>query len=171
MDFDSFKLEYPQFSEYNDITEVFLYVCREGMLDLAKVLVTNFPNIDVHSRRPGFLPKEHAFRFACKNNHIEMVKWLKSTWPNINHREEEDYAIKSSLYHVKISKWLITLYNIEDIHIVINIYFKYQLTNNIRYIIGFFDLTHLVIGEKYQSEFDDMLLEHNSNFNRKSARK
>ena len=171
MNFSNFKKQHSVIGHKLDPTSAFLCACSNGVLELAKSLIENFPDIDVHAAIEVDFFKESAFRIACTNGHIEVAKWLKSTWPSINYREGKDYVIYFS-NEDEVSKWLISLYNIENIDAVINIYFRLDKIDYINYIIAEFDIVNLSVKQEFQSKFNDMILEYHSNFNKmKSARK
>ena len=105
---------------------------------------------------------------------------MKSEWPQniylcydqyINIRENNNFAVYLMDNH-KLSKWLISLYSIENIDELINIYFRHDRIDYIRHIITEFDLYELRINPQYQSKFDDIIQDIQGNLkSKKSARK
>lgn len=57
-------------NNFNNNTYLFRCACRNGALDFAKWLYTNFKNIDIHAFN------EYAFRSACMFGYLDIAKWL-----------------------------------------------------------------------------------------------
>ena len=54
----------------DNVNHCFRDACKAGNLDLAKWLIENFNNIDVHAYN------EYAFIFCCNNGHLDVAKLL-----------------------------------------------------------------------------------------------
>ena len=101
---------------YNiDYNYLFETACNSDSFDMAKWLLTVFPNINVSN------DNETSFIYACKNNNIQMAKWLLEIQPNINilvnTNIDDDYINILSYIsldnfredYIDISNWLISL--------------------------------------------------------------
>lgn len=64
----------------------FSYSCRNGHLNIAKLLYDTYPNTDVHFH------SEYAFRYSCENGHLDVVKWLVNNFQNIDVHGYGEYA-------------------------------------------------------------------------------
>ena len=79
------------------------YACMNGHLEIVKLLLGSYPDINVHACDQG------AFRFACSNGHLEVAKYLKSYYPEIDHKKHNilyDEYNEVCIYDTKILKWL-----------------------------------------------------------------
>lgn len=81
-------------------------ICSKGYLEIAKWLITIFPNINVREL------DDTAFRIACDRGHLKVAQWLKSSFPDINHRAVDDYAFRTACEngHLEVAQWLKTTF-------------------------------------------------------------
>jgi len=61
-----------------NISIIFSSTCCVGNLKIAKILITKFPNINVH------ITNDYAICMAIHNNHFEMAKWLYDNFKPFN---------------------------------------------------------------------------------------
>ena len=82
-----------------NINKQFQDLCRNGKLEEAKLLYSNYPTINISAYY------ECAFRGACFNGHLNIAKWLLKIKPTINISAENEYAFKSacSKGHLKVA--------------------------------------------------------------------
>ena len=52
---------------FNFNVKTFTFMCKEGYLDVAKML---------HQMKPDILKNNHAYHYASRNGHMEVVQWL-----------------------------------------------------------------------------------------------
>ena len=89
------KTDYNKFIEY----------CQNGNLDMAKLLLSAKPDIDISAHN------EWAFRISCIYGHLEVAKWLLSVKPYIDISAENEFAFRLSCSHghLEVAKWLLSL--------------------------------------------------------------
>lgn len=137
----------------SNYSRCFIYACSHGQLNTAKYLVSNV-KIDVH------FDEDSAFKYSCHNNHYSVAKWLYSTYPEINYRTSNDYPLAATLfnYYDKIAKYLITLYDDNNIDVAINLCFKGARPDLISYIIDIYSIESRIVNTIYQAHFDVLVL-------------
>ena len=89
----------------------FITACKYGQLNIAKWLINDYPNINIH------VYNDKAFKRSCYNEHFEIVQWLieyaNSIRSPIDIHAQNERAIKLSFsngqYHV--TKWLIKTFD------------------------------------------------------------
>jgi len=80
-------------------------IATSGQLDLLKLLLKNYPDLDVHHE------EDTAFSLACEYNHFELAKWLYSNYPMIDVSADDEYAFTWALClkNVEIYEWLLSI--------------------------------------------------------------
>ena len=88
-------------SDYNKFIEYF----QNGNLDMAKLLLSAKPDIDISAHN------EWAFRISCIYGHLEVAKWLLAIKPDIDISAHDEYAFRSSCEkgHLEVAKWLLSI--------------------------------------------------------------
>ena len=122
------KTDYNKFIEY----------CQNGNLDMAKLLLSAKPDIDISAHN------EWAFRISCIYGHLEVAKWLLSLKPDIDISAGYEGAFRSSCEkgHLEVAKWLfsikpnIDMTNKQKVALIsLNVYLKckYWQSQSVRY--------------------------------------
>lgn len=88
----------------NENTKTAFQKSCNSHIDVAKLSIKSFPNIDSHSYN-------HAFQCSCAEGHIQIAKWLIEFNPDINIRDFYHYVFRSSCSrgHYNVAKWLTTI--------------------------------------------------------------
>ena len=91
----------------NLIENVFIEACRIGNLQIAKMLLIKFPNINYH------VNDERLFRRACSGGYLDLVQWLVENFTDIDYHSCNDDAFKNAcLYkHLSIVKLLLNIFS------------------------------------------------------------
>ena len=90
------------------LNELFRYSCKKGQLEIAKLLVTIRPYIDITGNFRGFYCPFYA---VCQGGHLEVAKWLLS---QLDCDLPDDYVKLMFLIicrygQVNIAKWLLEI--------------------------------------------------------------
>ena len=84
---------------------MFMNVCGNGHLEVAKWLLKSDPSIDIHFRNDG------AFNLACTYGRLEVAKWLWQLDLNVDLHANNDNAFEKACEngHLEIAEWLLQL--------------------------------------------------------------
>jgi ankyrin repeat protein len=108
--------------------------CKNGHLEIVKLLLKTFPNIDIH------IYDEYAFRMSCSYGHLEIAKLLINIDPKIYVNVLDDRAFRLACVHghYDVVEWLCENFLI-DIYSCDNMAFKMSCLNGhlgiVKYLI------------------------------------
>lgn len=88
-------------------TELFIYSCKNGHLDVVKWLIEEF-DIDIR------VFQDNAFITCCSNGHINIAKFLVNLNANIYVRRTKSFLIACKNGHLNIVQWLSVQQNAQE---------------------------------------------------------
>lgn len=179
MNFSTFQSQYETIANCRSIENAFYKLCHEENSPLIHILLTTFdfdigrnfvimcamcnisavqfasglPGINIH------YDNEAAFRSACKYRNLSIVQWLKTIWPDIDHTADQHDAFESSLESSfdQQCRYLISLYRADNVCSIIVMCLRRGRYDMLTYIIEYFDIHELSIGDEYQSQLDSAI--------------
>ena len=125
------------------VSTLAITICRYGYLEVFKLLVKLFPQVDT------YMPylRDEVFGVACKHGHLRLAKWLIQTYPNIDPKNNYCYAFRHACGdgHLHVVGWLSRLLPRINPRVKSNNAFRYACANGHLHLAQWLIRTYPVI--------------------------